>query len=188
MPVSMPDEKQLPPGPLRDLTCAIHVLYASAGKPGTRKISEAIRGRDDLPDTVSHEAVRNILLGSQVGWPKIRCVIEQLSAWAVDVPDPKSEIKRFHELWITVEELAMRRMPEPRGGQDGQVVTDHVPLSTSPGSAAISVEADGQDAIYHAKEKATPQPPLISWRTKTGTLDVYDRQMAIDLIRDIGSF
>ena len=64
MGLSMPDEDRLPPGALRELTAAIYALYQSAGKPGTRKISEAIKIRQDLHDTASHEAVRSILQGA----------------------------------------------------------------------------------------------------------------------------
>lgn len=78
MAVAMPDEGQLPSGAQRELTYAIHVLYEAAGMPSTRTISHAIRKRDDLPDTVSHEAVRGILLGARSRWSKVASLALQL--------------------------------------------------------------------------------------------------------------
>ena len=79
----MPDEGQLPPGPLRELTAAIHALYQSAGMPGTHRISDEIKKRNDLNDTVSHEAVRRILMGEHARWSKVECLVMQLSRWSV---------------------------------------------------------------------------------------------------------
>lgn len=181
MSVSIPDEGRLPPGPLRDLTEAIHELYALAGKPGTRKISDAIKDRDDLPDTASHEAVRNVLRGVRVGWPKIQSVVSQLAAWAVTKPEPAQEIKRFHQLWIAIEEYPALQSPPARGDRISAGGPSPIPLN-----APVATPQDDQNSNY-AENSTTFRIPLVSWRTPAGTLDVYDRQMAIQLIRDIGA-
>jgi excisionase family DNA binding protein len=103
VPVKMPDERKLPPGPWRELTQALYALYESAGKPGTREISEAIKNRDDLRDVVSHEGVRNILGGKHARWSKIECVVVQLANWSVGRPNPVAELERIHRLWSAAE-------------------------------------------------------------------------------------
>jgi hypothetical protein len=101
--VAMPDEDRLPPGPQRELTAAIHELYAAAGKPGTRRISNAIRDRDDLPDTVSHEAVRAILGGTRSRWHKVESLVRQLAAWSTGRPQVDATVREIHQLWLAVD-------------------------------------------------------------------------------------
>jgi hypothetical protein len=180
MSVSMPGEGRLPPGPLRDLTHAVHVSYENAGKPGTRKISDAIRDRGDLPDTVSHEAVRNILLGSHVGWLKLECVILQLVTWDINKPDPEDEKRKFHKLWIRVEESATSQFAANRADR---ISSDEI-SPTSTDTADVSAEND-QNLVSRIEDRGTLRAPLVSWRTPAGTLEVYDRQMAIQLINNV---
>jgi hypothetical protein len=104
--VLMPEEGRLPAGPQRDLTAAIHDLYVAAGKPGTRRISSAIRERDDLPDTVSHEAVRTILGGTRSRWHKVESVVRQLAVWSVDKPDVAATVEKIHTLWLAVDDVS----------------------------------------------------------------------------------
>jgi hypothetical protein len=110
--VSMPDEHQLPVGPQRALTAAIHELYLAAGKPGTRKISNAIRDRDDLPDTVSHEAVRAILTGTRSRWHKVESVVRQLIVWSVRRLEAHATVAKIHKLWVAVDQA---RAADPDG-------------------------------------------------------------------------
>ena len=95
-------ESALPPGPMRDLVDALRELYRAAGMLSTRVISEMIRGRDDLPDTVSHETVGLMLRGTRlVGWTKFECVVRLLAERSVNpVFDPLSSVRRFHDLWL----------------------------------------------------------------------------------------
>jgi hypothetical protein len=97
--VTMPGEDRLPPGPRRVLTEAVHTLYEAAGMPGTHRISDAIEHCDDLPDMVSHEAVRSILLGEPSRWAEVECVVRVLATWAVAQLDPMAEAEKIHELW-----------------------------------------------------------------------------------------
>lgn len=89
------------PGPRRALVHALHDLYRDAGLPSMRAISSAIRNRSDLPDTVSHETVGQMLRGESVpGWVKFECVVRHLAGVAVHQPDIQAEVARFHELWL----------------------------------------------------------------------------------------
>lgn len=97
--VAMPDESRLPPGPLRDLTTAIHELYAAAGRPGVHKISAAVQARDDLPDSVSHETVRAILRGQRSSWGKVECLVRMLAEWSVERPDVTVAVRLVQKLW-----------------------------------------------------------------------------------------
>lgn len=99
--ISMPDERQLPPGPLRDLVAALHELYRQAGKPGTRLISNEVNKRHDLPDTISHEGASALLRGAGVGrWAKVESLVRVLAAQSVRKPDVEAEVQRIHALWL----------------------------------------------------------------------------------------
>jgi tetratricopeptide (TPR) repeat protein len=91
----------LSPGPVRTLVHALHDLYQDAGMPSMRTISTEIRRRTDLPDTVSHETVGQMLRGESVpGWIKFESVVRHLAGVAVHRPDVQAEVARFHELWL----------------------------------------------------------------------------------------
>jgi tetratricopeptide (TPR) repeat protein len=125
----VPRPDGLPPGPLRDLVHALHDLYRDAGLPSMRMISSAIRRRNDLPDTVSHETVGQMLRGEAVpSWTKFECVVRHLAAVAVHRPDMGPEVQRFHELWLAAVDGAppkswarpgsTRRVGEQHGAAD----------------------------------------------------------------------
>ncbi|MDP9797359.1 tetratricopeptide (TPR) repeat protein [Catenuloplanes nepalensis] len=78
----------------------LQLLYRAAGRPAYRKVSDAIRDRDDMPDTVSHETVSAIIRGAVLPrWIKVECVVRQLATMAVVKPDTEAEVRRFHLLW-----------------------------------------------------------------------------------------
>jgi hypothetical protein len=98
--IEPPGDVKLPPGPKRDLVLALHGLYRSAGRPGLRKIANAITEDDALPDTVSHETVSAMLRGTSIPrWPKLECIVRQLSIWHHPRLDPDAEVSRFLTLW-----------------------------------------------------------------------------------------
>ena len=179
----MPSEGRLPPGAPRELTAAIYELYQSAGKPGTRTISLAIRKREDLRDTVSHEAIRGILRGTHTKWLKIEAVVLQLAEWAVTRPDPQEETKRIQVLWLAAEEA------------HSQLINSSVAASAvvNAGSAAVPAEAatvnDGVPTAsafdLRSQLGELMRTPVISWNPSTGTVDVYDRQVAMQMIKDM---
>jgi hypothetical protein len=180
--LSMPGEDRLPPGPLRELTAAIYALYQSAGKPGTRKISQAIRTRDDLNDTVSHEVVRGILQGTRASWFKVESLVIQLATWAVTKPDPKEETKRIQLLWHAAQEASA-----------GSITSDAAPLAMAGSAVGADVAVADHRTTIAAIDIADPasrveellERPLISWNPKTGTVDIYDRQVAMQMIKDM---
>ena len=112
----------LPPGPMLDLVTALHELYRAAGMLSTRAISDTIKDRDDLPDTVSHETVSMMLRGTRlVGWTKVECVVRLLAERSVNpVFEPSACVRRFHDLWLHVKDAGapprpstLRRPPPP---------------------------------------------------------------------------
>jgi hypothetical protein len=69
---------------MRDLVEALHELHRAAGVLSTRVISDAIKDRDDLPDSVSHETVGLMLRGTRlVGWTTFESVVRILAERSV---------------------------------------------------------------------------------------------------------
>src|SRR5436190_19815179 len=173
----MPKPDRLAAGPLRDLISALHELYAAAGRPGARQLSTAIRDRDDLRDTVSHETISAMLRGDALPrWIKVECLVRQLADWAVTHPDPDEEVRRFHHLWLRASDSSAeaRPVPPPQLRRDFLPAPDRaVPAGDGPDSTAATVIASvpgrnphftGRqpllDAIRSALRKRTV-PPLV---------------------------
>jgi hypothetical protein len=112
--ISMPGEGVLPPGPRRSLVSALHDLYQRSGMLSTRALAAAIRQCDDCPDTVSHEGIASILHGEGISaWPKVESLVRVMAMRAVDRPDPGSEIREMHVLWLdAMQRRASRPDPE----------------------------------------------------------------------------
>lgn len=94
-----------PSGPVRDLVNALYDLYRHAGMPSMRTISDGVRQRSDLPDTVSHETVSLMLRGPRPGkrvpsWSKYESVVRYLASIAVHRPDPEATVEQFYALWL----------------------------------------------------------------------------------------
>jgi hypothetical protein len=144
--VGLPGEDRLPPGPLRDLVVALHELYRSAGKPGFRVVSDAIKSDDSLPDTVSYETIGAILGGRGLAkWSKLECLVRQLARMAVTRPDEDGEIRRFHGLWLIASDAVVRPVEPP---------TDSLSLS-------LAETRNGEVAI-HRRAAAAPYDVRLS--------------------------
>jgi tetratricopeptide (TPR) repeat protein len=77
-----------------------------------RRISNAIRERDDLPDTVSHETVGQMLRGDGTpGWAKFESVVRYLAGVAVHRPDVEAEVGRVQQLWLAVGDATAASTP-----------------------------------------------------------------------------
>lgn len=97
--VPMPGPGDLPSGPLRTLTEALHGLYEASGRPGLRRISAAVNN-GGFRDTVSHEKVGAMLRGEGVPkWSKLEPVVIVLARWSTPRRDPKDETRRLKRLW-----------------------------------------------------------------------------------------
>jgi tetratricopeptide (TPR) repeat protein len=127
-----PRPDSLADGPLRELVLALHELHRAAGKPGVRLISAAIRDRDDLRDTVSHETISAMLRGGGLPkWVKVECVVRQLAAWSVTGIDADREVRRFHQLWLAADdEPGGAPATPPRPVSRDFVVSTPVPAPT----------------------------------------------------------
>jgi SseB protein N-terminal domain len=130
--VGMPDERVLPPGPARELTRAVHELYRDAGMPSLRDVSAAIRRRDDLPATVSHERVRRILLGELTAWANVDSMVQVLAARSIHAPDVTDVRHRLHALWLAAE-------PEPTVVPDPALSTAIRALHGAPADDAVEL-------------------------------------------------
>lgn len=100
--IPMLGEKDLKPGPRRDLVRALQELHAAAGWPSTRAISQV---KGDFPGTLSHERVREILSGKAM--PR-RLTLETLVRSLVSLRhlsprDTEAEVARFMSLWTAAE-------------------------------------------------------------------------------------
>ncbi|WP_141765403.1 hypothetical protein [Streptomyces malaysiensis] len=104
MPIVLPNTDQIPDGPHRRLLLAVHQLYRDAGKPGIHHTSRTIRSRNDLRDTISHEAISRILRGEVMPrrWQKLEALIQQYLDWSVDRPSPEESamaLRKIQTLW-----------------------------------------------------------------------------------------
>ncbi|MEW9531978.1 hypothetical protein [Microbispora sp. NPDC049125] len=181
----MPDERQLPSGPRRGLTAALHDLYALAGKPAVRKISTRIRERDDLPGTLSHEGVSAVLRGVTLPrWDNleslVRVLVEQQRVGEADV---EMVVMHIHTLWRAADggpvlngsPLVPSAIPETGRNQE-----------VAPAEHAPQGVADSADP----SEEMTPQMPaqalLLRLRARQQTIDVFDREVAVEIIKRVG--
>jgi tetratricopeptide (TPR) repeat protein len=173
MAVAMPSRQTLPEGPQRRLVQAIHDLYTAAGRPGVRQISNAVKEREDLRDTVSHETVSSVLRGEGLArWIKLECVIRQLCTWAVTRPDPDTEVRRFHRLWLEAAEVPSNRTVAPRTGRFEATPRPSAPLrAEQPAPAAVVFNAPARNAHFIGRRElldrmrrsldAVPRHPLV---------------------------
>ena len=77
MAIALPGPDRLPPGSRREFFEALHALYDTAGQPGARVISQWIRRRRDLAETVSHETVSAVLRGTTIPvWAKVHSIVD----------------------------------------------------------------------------------------------------------------
>ncbi|WP_405445477.1 hypothetical protein [Streptomyces erythrochromogenes] len=154
------------PGPLRELVIALHGIYALAGKPSTRTISETIRERDDLDSTLSHEGVSALLRGDGVPrWANLESLVRVLvDAQRVGERNMDVTVRRIHALWC----LADGAPPPPESA--------HPP---PPGRPPASTEDAGESG-------APALAPVMSWNPRRRTLDVFDRRLAVEIIKEVG--
>jgi len=144
--IEPPGEDRLPLGPERDLVLALHELYSGAGRPGLRRIAEAIRDASAFPDTISHETAGAILRGEGVPrWSKLECLVRQLSDWHHKKPDPDEQVARFHRLWASAGGLATSVPGSAGGASLNENYPPGQPSFVQP-SSPLPVQADDSGA------------------------------------------
>jgi hypothetical protein len=124
--IELPGEDRLPRGQARDLVVALHGLYRGAGRPGLRRIAEAVRSRDDLRDSVSHETISDMLNGKGIPrWSKLDCVVRQLAEWNTPMLDPLRTAKCFQRLWGAAVGDSLDLIPNRAGGDVAITAVTH---------------------------------------------------------------
>jgi hypothetical protein len=185
--IAMPDEERLPPGPRRDLVAALHELYELAGRPATRTLSAAIRDRNDLPGTLSHEGVSAVLrgVGGCPRWPNLVSLVGVLVDGAVSKRDLEVEVLRIHALWCLANGGA-GPATLVASGQKG-VVAASVP-------APVGEQGDqstGEDPVKSSEAneesiEGTSHPGATWNHPRYGRFDFFDKQMVPEVIREVG--
>lgn len=99
--IELPAEDVVPPGPYRRMLLELHQLYRAAGRPGLRSISAEIRANNDLPATLSHEAIRQLLrgLGGIPRWSTLKSLVWVLVQRTHAHRSSDVEVERFRHLW-----------------------------------------------------------------------------------------
>ncbi|QFG22870.1 hypothetical protein [Actinomadura sp. WMMB 499] len=160
--IRMPDERQLPLGPHRDLVAAVHDLYELAGKPAARTISAWIRDQDDLPGTLSHEGVSAVLRGASMPrWANLESLVRVLvEQQRVGQSDAEVTLARIHAFWHMADGGMARK---PHEGQDS--------------------ESQPPDSQLPAHET------IARWdHPRLGVVEFRDRQAFIEIFREVGGF
>lgn len=184
--VKMPDESRLPHGAHRDLVTELHGLYGAAGKPSCRQISTLIRQRDDLPGTLSHEGVSAALRGAGgvPRWRNLESLVRVLAAHSVIDIDVETVVIKVHRLWRSADDPTIDptdptvevKSLDASAYSNESIATpdDELAKSNRPDKGEIKEQPDHSGAL------------LARWNPRLSTLDVFDKQTAIDIARSIG--
>lgn len=98
--IDMPSPSQLEPGPHRIMLAEVHELYRNAGCPSTRKISATVDRMDSARDVISHQAVANILNGTNFpAWAKMEVLTSALLFFG-NCQATELELERIRKLWL----------------------------------------------------------------------------------------
>ncbi|MFI1285156.1 hypothetical protein ACH4U5_31105 [Streptomyces sp. NPDC020858] len=136
----MPSLSVLPAGPHRTLVEHLHGLYRRAGKPSLRDMASGMRRQDDLPGTLSHEGIGNILRGKGgvPTWRSVETLTRYLTGISVVGEDVDAQVRMVHSLWLTADD----ERPHPPERLDNfkyHCTMDLVlcALTTQPGSTVL---------------------------------------------------
>jgi hypothetical protein len=142
--IELPAEEVVPPGPYRRLLVELHQLYKAAGRPALRTLSAEIRADNDLPVTLSHEAIRQILrgVGGISRWPTLKSLTWVLARHAQPHRSPDAEVERFLHLWEAAGQISSIPAAAPA------VPNRSLPYTPEAvHSRLVSIMADALDAI-----------------------------------------
>ncbi|MEU1720325.1 hypothetical protein [Nonomuraea sp. NPDC005692] len=100
--LQMPGYEELPPGPHRDLVMALQEVRHSVQGYSYQRLSDIMKESEDIPDAVSHERIRQILLGRR-GFPRwltVEALVRTMSRLAQPPRDPDAETLRIRSIWL----------------------------------------------------------------------------------------
>jgi hypothetical protein len=142
--IELPAEEVVPPGPYRRLLVELHQLYKAAGRLALRTLSAEIRADNDLPVTLSHEAIRQILRGVDgiPRWPTLKSLVWVLVRHAQPHRSPDVEVERFLHLWEAAGEISSIPAAAPAVSNRS---LRHTPEAVH--SRLVSIMTDALDAI-----------------------------------------
>ncbi|WP_406294372.1 hypothetical protein OG948_05905 [Embleya sp. NBC_00888] len=145
MPIQMPSTSDVPDGPHRRLLLAVHQLYMDAGSPGIHRTSRSIRARDDLHDTISHEAISKILRGKVIPqrWHKLEALLRQYLDESVDRPGPEDIAAAVRE----VQTLWYRAMEGNKADADGPQDSALLKLAAPEDAGVITLSLSNQKLL-----------------------------------------
>ncbi len=183
--IRMPDEQRLPAGPKRELVSALHDLYELAGKPAARTISTCIRERDDLPGTLSHEGVSSVLRGAAVPrWNNLESLVRILvERRRVGESDVEAIVIEIHGLWRIADgdpSISRPHRPPLLATPNRREPIEALTPDEETADPACDLERPDADATFASLA------PIIRWNPRQRTLDVFDRQMAVEIFKEVG--
>ncbi|MFE5811376.1 hypothetical protein [Streptomyces sp. NPDC056491] len=185
----MPDTRHVPEGPHRQLLLALHQLYRDAGRPGIKRTSDTIQGRNDLPGTLSHEGISKILHGTVLPqhWQKLESLVRQYLTWSVDQPQLEQAadtVRNILDLWHEATEQRTRKVYTPE-----EVVRRALELPDDEASTFITDAAHDPDAellpLVVALMPALPDEGIRLLRRAGATHDEADDPRLASLITQI---
>lgn len=149
-----------------DFVTQLRILYRAAGQPSFRRISNDIRDRADMPDTVSHETVNGLVSGEVMPrWSKVECVVRRLAELAAHQPDPQAEAQRFLALWTARNDRKFASpvpsvVPTARPALDAPTV-EPTSFATPPRNPGFTGRADVLEAMRGNLEREPWQPLIL---------------------------
>ncbi|WNV82874.1 pentapeptide repeat-containing protein [Umezawaea sp. Da 62-37] len=138
--IDLPDQRELPPGPLRDLTLTVRELYEDAGRPSVRSIAGRIAANDDLATTASHESIRSVLKGRLTRFEVLEAIVRQLALMANPPRNADEAVAKTITFWK--QSTAADTVPaitgdSPEPSDDDDVLADIIALSDTEVKAIV---------------------------------------------------
>jgi hypothetical protein len=135
---------------------------------------------------LSHEGVSAVLRGS--GTPRwnnleslVRILVEQQRVGEADVD---TVVKRIHTLWRIVDE-GLPAADGLRPTFPGVEETDAAERA-APGVYVPGLQPNSEALPVEPIVRPLSREPLIRWDPRQQTLDVFDRQMAVEIFKEVG--
>ncbi|MFI7691651.1 hypothetical protein ACIBQ6_21465 [Nonomuraea sp. NPDC049655] len=162
---------------------ALQELYHAAPGYSFERISRLIK-ESDLPDSVSHERIRQILSGHR-GFPRwltVETLVRTLAKISSPTRDPDHEAERFRTLWLRAEEHLGSVRSE---SSEALEVTDKRPSENGPESVERPKSDVPKNRLVAAKEqKSLEQNQKIELRKAAIMMGIDELVATIESLRE----